>query len=317
MAVYKVIQDIEAEDKLLGPLTLKGFIYAMIAGVLVFISVRVAIAGTLGNFRWGIIVLLLPPILLFGILAGPFGKEQPTEVWLLSHVRFFFKNRKRIWNQSGADLTVIITAPKIIEKQLTKGWSQVEVRSRLKALAATLDSRGWAIKNINLNLSAPPGYFQDASDESQRLINQPEPGQAVPVLDIHAKDDILDADNNSTAQHFNQLVQKADGERRKNVLDKFNTAREEGAAIQKGTGGLQMQDDQSDDGIQSAKSTKDQSKTKTKPLDTTVTAAGQADKMELAKSGNAFSVASLQRLANRHKPVIEQISPNEVVINLH
>ena len=316
MAVYKVIQDIEAEDKLLGPLTLKGFIYAMIAGVLVFISVRVAIAPSLGNFRWGIIVLLLPPILLFGILAGPFGKEQPTEVWLLSHVRFFLKNRKRIWDQSGADLTVVITAPKIIEKQLTKGWSQVEVRSRLKALAATLDSRGWAIKNTNLNLSAPPGYFQDTGDESQRLVSQPESGQTTPVLDIHAKDDILDADNNSTAQYFNELVQKADDMRRQNVLDKFNVAREEGAAIQAGTGDLQVQK-KTPESVKLKTGAKNQSRSKIKPREPTVTATGQADKLELAKSGNAFSVASLQRLANRHAPAIEQISPNEVVINLH
>jgi hypothetical protein len=39
--------------------------------------------------------------------------------------------------------------------------------------------------------------------------------------------------------------------------------------------------------------------------------------MELAKSGNAFSVASLSRLANRHEPTVEQVGPNEVVINLH
>ena len=36
MAVYKVIQDIEAEDKLLGPLTLKQFIFAVIAAGFVF-----------------------------------------------------------------------------------------------------------------------------------------------------------------------------------------------------------------------------------------------------------------------------------------
>jgi hypothetical protein len=31
MATYKVIQDIEAEDKLVGPLSLKQFIFALIA----------------------------------------------------------------------------------------------------------------------------------------------------------------------------------------------------------------------------------------------------------------------------------------------
>ena len=34
MATYKVIQDIEAEDKLIGPLTLRQFIYAGYAFIL-------------------------------------------------------------------------------------------------------------------------------------------------------------------------------------------------------------------------------------------------------------------------------------------
>ncbi len=38
MAVYKVIQDVEAEDKLVGFLTLKTFIYAIIAGTIAYIN---------------------------------------------------------------------------------------------------------------------------------------------------------------------------------------------------------------------------------------------------------------------------------------
>src|ERR1051325_10816577 len=101
MAVYKVIQDIEAEDKLLGPLTLKGFIYALIAGALAFINFRLLLAPELGVVRWVLILVFLFPMLLFGVLASPLGREQPTEVWLLARVRFFLKPRRRIWDQSG------------------------------------------------------------------------------------------------------------------------------------------------------------------------------------------------------------------------
>ena len=38
MAVYKVIQDIEAEDKLLGPLTLKQFIFGAVAVGFAFVA---------------------------------------------------------------------------------------------------------------------------------------------------------------------------------------------------------------------------------------------------------------------------------------
>ena len=37
MATYKVIQDIEAEDKLVGPLTLRQFIYAGVSAVALYI----------------------------------------------------------------------------------------------------------------------------------------------------------------------------------------------------------------------------------------------------------------------------------------
>jgi len=42
MATYKVIQDIEAEDKLLGPMTLRQFIYAVIVVVMGFVAFRLA-----------------------------------------------------------------------------------------------------------------------------------------------------------------------------------------------------------------------------------------------------------------------------------
>src|SRR5205823_2806358 len=92
MAVYKVIQDVEAEDKLLGPLTLKGFIYAGIAVVLAYINFRLLITG-IGSFKWLLIFIFSLPMLLFMALASPLGRDQPTEVWILSHVRFLLKPR--------------------------------------------------------------------------------------------------------------------------------------------------------------------------------------------------------------------------------
>ncbi len=40
MSTYKVIQDIEAEDKLLGPLTLRQFIYAAVVLVMGFVAFK-------------------------------------------------------------------------------------------------------------------------------------------------------------------------------------------------------------------------------------------------------------------------------------
>lgn len=145
MATYKVIQDIEAEDKFVGPLTLRQFIFAM-GGV--FFGWMAFFAFTKGAL-WALIFIL--PLMFFGFfMAFPWSKDQPTDVWVLAKLRFRFGEKKRIWDQSGIEELVTITAPKKIEKILTNDLSETEVKSRLKALAETIDSRGWAVKNSSL-----------------------------------------------------------------------------------------------------------------------------------------------------------------------
>jgi hypothetical protein len=159
MAVYKVIQDVESEDKIVGFLTLKTFIYALITGALLYINIRLLMASVLGPLRYVFILILSLPMFMFGILAAPLGGEQSTEVWILARVRFYLKPRLRIWNQSGVLELVTVTVPKRLERQLTKNFTQREVRSRLKALATTMDSRGWAVRNVAVNLSVNPSYL--------------------------------------------------------------------------------------------------------------------------------------------------------------
>lgn len=213
MAVYKVIQDIEAEDKLLGPLGIRQFIYALAALTLAFINFKLAVAVELGSVRFLIIFILALPMLLLGVLAAPLGDNQSTEVWLIARIRFFFKPQKRVWDQNGLKQLVYITAPKRVQRQYTDGLSQTEVRSRLRALATTLDSRGWAVKNVNVNLYSQPGYLNTALTEtSDRLVTTNELPQDVPAIDIRPEDDILDASSNIEAQHVNALMKKKQAE---------------------------------------------------------------------------------------------------------
>ena len=201
MAVYKVIQDIEAEDKLLGPLTLKQFIFAVISAGFTFVAFLAV--TKMGNIF--IAIPFLPFIIIPAVLAAPLGRDQPTDVWLAAQIRFLTKPRKRIWDQSGIKNLVTITVPKKIEKVYTDGLSQQEVKSRLRALADTIDSRGWAVKNVAVNMYATPAYAM-ASD---RLVDPSSLPQAVPTTDITAADDIMDATYNPVAQHFDQMVHDA------------------------------------------------------------------------------------------------------------
>jgi hypothetical protein len=209
MGTYKVIQDIEADDKLVGPLSLRQFIYACLA----------AFMGWLSFFAFTkhatfLIALFLPIGLFTGFLAFPWGRDQPTELWALAKLRFFLKPHKRIWDQTGVKDLVTITVPKRVERFLTDGLSQSEVRSRLNVLANTIDSRGWAVKNVNVNMATmTPSYA--ASD---RLVDASTIPQEVANVDVTASDDMLDEKANPVAHQFDAMITQAAANHRQQLI---------------------------------------------------------------------------------------------------
>lgn len=213
MATYKLIQDIEAEDHILGPLTLRQFIFALIGAFCWYLSF-IAFVKHIYFF----LAITLPPGLFFSFFAIPFGRDQPTEVWALGKLHFWFKPRRRIWDQSGVKELVTITVPKKVERVLTKGFSQSEVQSRLKALANTLDSRGWAVKNVN--------------NGSDRLLDIGSAPQEVPNYDVQASDDILDEVSNPVAQQFQSMITQSTKDHRKHIINEMNEIRTKQAAAQ-------------------------------------------------------------------------------------
>ncbi len=219
MAQYKLIQDIEAEDKILGPLTLRQFIFALVAAFLFYICFILVTKHV-----FFLLVLFLPPALFCAFFAVPFGRDQPTEIWFLAKLRFWFKPRRRIWNQSGVKELVTITVPKKVERILTKGFSQTEVKSRLKALADTLDSRGWAVKHSN----QADAYAQPVvgTGDSDRLIDINSLPNEVPVDVMMPGEDILDEVNNPIARQFETMIDQSSRQRRQQLMDELNGIRE-------------------------------------------------------------------------------------------
>ena len=305
MAVYKVIQDIESEDKLLGPLTLKGLVYAGIVALCGYINFRLLTTSGGGAFRLVFVFVLLMPMILFGVLASPLGREQPTEVWLLARIRFIIMSRKRIWDQSGMTHLVTITVPKKIEEILTKQYSQDEVKSRLSALANTLDSRGWAIKNVNIS-AASPNYLQNTDQD--RLIDAGTFTQEVPEVVISAADDILDERSNPTAQKLQNMMVQAESDRRAALQTKLEVARTEYLGIEpaKANTPPMIHDEKPQPlvgfGPNRRPTATGHQEVKQMTPDT------QAAKLELAQSGNDLSVASISKLVNRG---------DEVAVALH
>lgn len=172
MATYKVPQDVEAEDRLLGPFTFRQFVYLLIA----------AIAGALAAALFQIFPLLailpLPVVIFFLILALPLKKDQPMETYLAAIVSFYMKPNKRFWRPGQGETTIQITAPKIVEKSRTRDISEEEASHRLSFLSNLVDSEGYVIRgnhngNFTENFIADTEDVNDFMDDSQNqnLIN--------------------------------------------------------------------------------------------------------------------------------------------------
>lgn len=143
MANYKVPQDVEAEDKLLGPFTFRQFIYLMIVLGMIVLAV-----GLFQIFPL-LAIIPLPVAFFFAILALPIKKDQPMETYLAALVSFYLKPKKRFWMPGQSESTILITAPKKTEAQRTRNITEEEAGHRLSFLAAIVDSEGYAIKTAN------------------------------------------------------------------------------------------------------------------------------------------------------------------------
>ena len=193
--MYKVPQDVEAEDKLLGPFSFRQFVFLIIA------VIGIAIAYGLSTILLPLAIIPVPIILFFGALALPLKKDQPMEVYLAAVISFMLKPKKRLWQPDGIERLVEVIAPKVEEKNYGNNYDQAEVQRRLSYLANLVDSQGWSIRGVN----------NPNSSMRADLFNE---GQAA--------NDILD-ENSTTAQNINHLINQSDVRRRQEVIQKMQT----------------------------------------------------------------------------------------------
>lgn len=197
MATYKVPQDVEADDKLIGPFSFRQFIY------LIIVALAGAMAWGLSNIFIGLAVIPLPIILLFGALALPLRKDQPMEIYLAAIISFYLKPHKRLWDPDGVESLIEITAPKIVEQQRSKNISQEDAEQRFSYLAGIVDSGGWAIRGSGTQ--AP----------QNTILNNDV------LLEAQGAEDVLDA-SNSVAQTFNTMINRESDRIRQEAIDRMH-----------------------------------------------------------------------------------------------
>jgi hypothetical protein len=196
MATYKVPQDVEAEDKLLGPLSFRQFVYAMIA------AGGIVMGFFLFQASPPLVAIPLPVVLLFSVLALPLRKDQPMETYLLAVLRFYLKPKMRLWNPDGTITYVEITAPKIVEEHLTKEFTGQTAKERLDYLAEIMDTRGWSLKNLTtVNSNMAPTVAAEAQTAA----------------------DIMDT-NQTLSRTFDQMITKTNEQHRYAAIQNMRAA---------------------------------------------------------------------------------------------
>jgi hypothetical protein len=193
MAVYKVPQDVEADDKLIGPFSFRQFIY------LIIVAISGALAWGLSNLFIPLAVIPLPVMIFFGALALPLKKDQPMEIYLAAVVSFYLKPRRRLWQPDGIQSLVEITAPKVIEIKRSKDLSETEAQRRLSYLANLVDTEGWAVRGVDTNSPMQ----NDAYYEAQQT------------------EDVLDA-TSGVAQSFDSMISQSDLKHRQDMVQRMH-----------------------------------------------------------------------------------------------
>ena len=193
MAVYKVPQDVEAEDKLLGPFSFKQFIF------LIIMVASIGLAYVFSRILMPLAIIPLPIAIFFGVLALPLRKDQPMEIYLAAIISFILKPKIRHWHPDGIEAMIEVIAPKSEERQYGKGYSEEEVQRRLSYLANLVDSRGWSVRGVQ---EPDSSMREDLYNEAQSV------------------DDLLDDDGNRAQQIDNLLLQK-DNARRQELMTKM------------------------------------------------------------------------------------------------
>ncbi|MGB3024037.1 MAG: PrgI family protein [Candidatus Saccharimonadales bacterium] len=196
MAVYKVPQDVEAEDKLIGPFSFRQFIY------LIVVAISLGLAWFMSQSFIVLGIIPLPVALFFAILALPLRKDQPMEIYLAALAKFYMRPKKHMWAPEGNISLVTITAPVNTEENLTKDFTGQEANERLAYLAQVIDTQGWAARGVAVQ---PSSLSDDITAEASTV------------------EDVMDHSTGVGSQ-FNSLIEEQEAIRHRTAVQNFQQA---------------------------------------------------------------------------------------------
>ncbi len=136
---FKVPQDVQREDKIIGPLTLKQMGILGIGGGIAY-GIYVSLATTYFIEIW------LPPVAIVSIITLAFAflkvHSLPFYIFLMNFIEFHLLAKKRVWIQ-GTGRPFISSFNKEKDKTVEKPKEKKKIQEKsLKELTEILDTHG-------------------------------------------------------------------------------------------------------------------------------------------------------------------------------
>lgn len=137
MSAYTIPQDVETEDKIIGPFGMRQFIYLLICAAFG------AAAFGLWQITPALAIIPVLPALFFLLIALPLGKAQPMEVYVSALIRFYLLPQKHLWLADGEEGFVNIAEDANFSKPSVKEFGSEEAEKRISFLSDIIETHGW------------------------------------------------------------------------------------------------------------------------------------------------------------------------------
>lgn len=140
---FKVPQNVQREDKIVGPLTLKQLIICGIGGGLAY-AIYVSLGKDYQWFTW------LPPVAIVSIITLLFTFVRPLDLdfskFLAVYLEYVLLPQKRFWVQSSAEVVISMYSSnkpqsKIEKKAEAKAEQMINKAKKLEELSKILNTK--------------------------------------------------------------------------------------------------------------------------------------------------------------------------------
>ena len=132
---FQVPQNIDMEDKIIGPLTLIQFLYLIAGGVIVYLL----FLTFKGSFIFWILGI---PIAIIALALAFFKiQDQPLSYFIKAGLTYLSRPKIRLWQRQGFAIKIVQAPIKKVEAVKPTPKRKIE-KSELEKLAYTLDTQG-------------------------------------------------------------------------------------------------------------------------------------------------------------------------------